>query len=46
MLNTPEGKIALINIAENEWASAGDNTAGSNGMNLIKDTKKIQEAKK
>ncbi len=46
VLDTPEGKIALINIAENEWASADNNTAGANGMNLIKDIRKIQQAKK
>lgn len=46
VLDTPEGKIALINIAENEWASAEENTAGANGMNLIKDTRAIQQAKK
>src|SRR5690606_7800722 len=46
VLDTPEGKIALINIAENEWASADDNAAGANGMNLIKDTRAIQQAKK
>lgn len=46
ILETPEGKIALINIAENEWASAGEESAGSNGMNLIKDIKIIQKAKK
>ncbi|MDM1344685.1 CapA family protein [Acinetobacter pseudolwoffii] len=45
ILDTPEGKIALINIAENEWSSAEENTAGANGMNLIKDIRKIQEAK-
>lgn len=46
VLETPEGKIALINIAENEWASADESTAGANGMNLIKDIRKIQQAKK
>src|SRR5690554_2740361 len=46
VLDTLEGKIALINIAENEWASAVANSAGANGMDLIKDTRKIQQAKK
>lgn len=46
VLETPEAKIALINIAENEWASADEKSAGANGMNLIKDTRKIQQAKK
>ncbi len=39
-------KIAIINIAENEWSSSGEITAGANGMDLIEDTKKIYEAKK
>lgn len=46
VLNTLEGNIAIINIAENEWSSADESTAGANGMNIIKDTKKIQQAKK
>lgn len=46
ILNTPEGKIAIINIAENEWSSADEDAAGANGMNIIKDTMKIQQAKK
>lgn len=46
ILNTSEGSIAIINIAENEWSSADEVTAGANGMSLIKDTKKIQKAKK
>lgn len=45
ILNTIEGKIALINIAENEWSSASEYNAGANGMNLIKDIRKIQEAR-
>lgn len=45
-LDTPEGKIAIINIAENEWASATENSAGANGMNLIDDTTNIQKAKR
>lgn len=39
------GKIAIINIAENEWASATETSAGANGMDLIDDVNKIQEAK-
>lgn len=46
ILQTSEGNIALVNIAENEWSSADENTAGANGMNLIKDIKEIQQAKK
>lgn len=44
-LETDTGKIAFINIAENEWASATDTAAGANGMDLIDDVKAIQEAK-
>lgn len=45
VVQTPEGSVAIINIAENEWASADETSGGANGMCLIKDTKKIQEAK-
>lgn len=45
ILNTPEGKIAIINIAENEWSSADECTAGANGMDLIKDYNSIKKAK-
>lgn len=45
-LDTDAGRIAIINIAENEWASADIDSAGANGMNLIKDTRAIQQAKK
>lgn len=44
-LDSNEGKIAVLNIAENEWASATENNAGANGMHLIRDIKKIREAK-
>src|SRR5690606_4140300 len=44
-LESNVGRIAFINIAENEWASATDTTAGANGMDLIDDIKTIQEAK-
>ncbi|MEX0996002.1 MAG: CapA family protein [Flavobacteriaceae bacterium] len=44
-LDSQEGKIAIINIAENEWASAAENKAGANGMDLIDDIKNIQKAK-
>src|SRR5690606_21014007 len=44
-LDSDVGKVAIINIAENEWASATDTTAGANGMDLIDDIKTIQEAK-
>jgi hypothetical protein len=45
-LDSKVGKIAFINIAENEWASATDVSAGANGMDLIDDVKNIQEASK
>src|SRR5690606_4891127 len=44
-LDSEVGKIAFINIAENEWASATKTTAGANGMDIIDDIKSIQEAK-
>lgn len=44
-LDTDAGQVAIINIAENEWASADIDSAGANGMNLIKDIKAIQQAK-
>lgn len=44
-LESDEGRIAIINIAENEWASAGQNYAGANGMDLIKDYYSIKSAK-
>lgn len=43
-LDSEVGRIAIINIAENEWASATESSAGANGMDLIKDVLKIQEA--
>lgn len=45
VLNTLEGKIAIINIAENEWSSADEDAAGANGMDLIKDYNSIKKAK-
>jgi len=44
-IDSPEGKIGIINVAENEWASATDNNAGANGMDLIDEVNKIQIAK-
>lgn len=46
VLKSPESNIAIINIAENEWSSADENSAGANGMNILKDTTKIQQARK
>ncbi len=44
--DTVEGKIAIVNFAENEWASATENTAGSNPMDIIENARQIHEAKK
>src|SRR5690625_5284896 len=43
--DSAEGKIAIVNFAENEWTSAKDNRAGSNPMNFIDNYTQIQEAK-
>lgn len=37
--------IGIVNFAENEWASAKDNSAGANPMALIDNVKQIKEAK-
>jgi poly-gamma-glutamate synthesis protein (capsule biosynthesis protein) len=39
-------KIAIINIAENEWASATNSLAGANGMDIIDNVNQIVSAKK
>lgn len=44
-LDTAEGKIAIINIAENEWASASQKSAGANPMDIIENIHQIKEAK-
>mgnify|MGYP006425058271 CR=1 FL=1 len=44
-IDSTVGKIAVINIAENEWASATDTLAGANGMNLIDDVNQTKNAK-
>src|SRR5690554_572148 len=44
-VDTKEGKIALVNFAENEWASATDKTAGANPMDVIDNAKQIQNAR-
>lgn len=38
-------KIAILNLAENEWSSATENTAGANPMDIIDNFKQIQNAK-
>lgn len=44
-INTDEGKIAVVNFAENEWASATEKTAGANPMDIIDNAKQIKQAK-
>lgn len=43
--DTEEGKIALVNFAENEWASATANSAGANPMDIIDNARQIKNAK-
>jgi poly-gamma-glutamate capsule biosynthesis protein CapA/YwtB (metallophosphatase superfamily) len=38
--------IGFVNIAENEWGNANDNHGGANPMNIIANTRSINEAKK
>lgn len=42
---TIEGKIAIINFAENEWSSASMDSAGANPMDIIDNTRQIDIAK-
>lgn len=44
-LDTVEGRIAIINIAENEWSSASHDKPGANGMSIIGEYQLIKEAK-
>ena len=44
-INSNEGIIAIINFAENEWASATDETAGAHPMDIIDNAKEIKKAK-
>lgn len=44
-LDTKEVKIAIINFAENEWASATDESAGAHPMDIIDNAKAIKDAK-
>src|SRR5690606_37754227 len=44
-LESRRGRIAILNIAENEWASSTNSSAGANGMDLLNNIKQIQEAK-
>jgi poly-gamma-glutamate synthesis protein (capsule biosynthesis protein) len=45
-IESPNGRIGVINIAENEWASATQTSAGANGMDIIDDVHAIQETRK
>src|SRR5690554_2760588 len=40
-IETKEGIIAIVNFAENEWASATDKSAGANPMDIIDNLKQI-----
>lgn len=42
---TSEGILAFINIAENEWSTATDNSSGANPISLIDNYRSIVEAK-
>lgn len=39
------GKIAIVNFAENEWASASDKTAGANPMDIVDNANQIKRAR-
>jgi len=38
-------KLAVLNFAENEWASASDNDPGTNPLNIIENVRQIKRAK-
>lgn len=38
-------KIAIINLAENEWSSAKDNKPGANPLDIIRNLQQIKEAR-
>ena len=44
-LETKVGRIAIVNFAENEWASATENTGGANPMDIIDNTNQIKDAR-
>jgi hypothetical protein len=43
-LDSAEGKIAIVNLAENEWASATVDSPGANGMDIVDNARQIKEA--
>ena len=45
-IDTEEGKIAIVNFAENEWSSATETTAGANPMDIIDNAAQIKDARK
>lgn len=45
-LDTEEGKIAIVNFAENEWSSATETSAGANPMDIIDNAAQIKDARK
>lgn len=45
-IDTEEGRVAVVNFAENEWASATSDSAGANPMDIIDNAHQIQSAKK
>lgn len=45
-LDTEEGKIAVVNFAENEWIAATPTSAGFNPMDIIDNARQIQDARK
>lgn len=44
-LDSKEGKIAIVNFAENEWVAASEISAGFNPMDIIDNSNQIKEAK-
>lgn len=44
-IETKEGRIGIVNFAENEWASATANSAGANPMDIIDNAEQIKEAR-
>lgn len=44
-IDTCEGKVAIVNFAENEWASATEKSAGAHPMDIIDNTTQIKKAK-
>lgn len=45
-INTPNGQIAILNFAENEWSSASNNEGGANPLDIIENTYQIKKVKR